>query len=371
MNKYSSKLLYQIALTQINGVGDILARNLLEQIGDEEAIFKSSARELIAIKNFSNSLAKEILNPEVLRKAEKEVEFVIKNNIKTYYFNDSDYPSRLKECPDSPILLYYKGNADLNEKKVISIVGTRKSNSYGHDFCNQFIEELSDLYPDLLIVSGLAYGIDIEAHKSALKHSLPTIGVLAHGLDRIYPSAHRNTAISMLDKGGLLTEFISKTEPDKFNFVRRNRIVAGLSDAVIVVQSGNKGGSLITADMANSYNREVFAVPGRITDKESVGCNNFIEQNKAILLQSADSFIKQMQWDVMKSSKPKQQKLFLNLTSEEQLIYDLLQSEDFLHIDILSMQTGIQLSSLSSILLMMEMNGVLKAIPGRNYQLIK
>ncbi|SHG34121.1 DNA-processing protein DprA [Dysgonomonas macrotermitis] len=369
MNDYSAKLLYRIALTQINGVGDILARNLLDEIGDEEAIFKSTKKELMSIKNFSVHLAQEILNPEVLRKAEKELEFVNKNNIQTFFYMDEDYPYRLKECADAPILLYYKGKADLNARKIISIVGTRKSSSYGTDFCDRFIEDIASVFPDILIVSGLAYGIDIQSHRAAVKENISTVGVLAHGLDRIYPAVHRKTAVEMLEKGGLLTEFISETEPDKFNFVKRNRIVAGMSDATIVVQTDMKGGSLITADLANSYDREVFSVPGRVTDRDSAGCNMLIEQNKAILLQSAESFIKHMQWDLKSKIQPKQQELFLDLTKEEQAIFDLLSGEDSLHVNFLSAQTSITLSSLLSTLLLMEMKGLVRAVPGGNYQL--
>lgn len=371
MEKYTENLLYKIALTQINGVGDILARQLLECIGDEEAIFRSSLKDLMNVRNIASHLAKEILNPDVLRKAEQELNFVIRNNLQTFYFKDQDYPYRLKECADAPILLYYKGTGDLNAKKIVSIVGTRKSNNYGNDFCEQFISDLSILKSDLLIVSGLAYGIDIHAHSASLRHNVPTIGVIAHGLDRIYPSSHRDKAAEMVKNGGLLTEFVSKTEPDKFNFIRRNRIIAGLADATIVVQSDKKGGSLVTADIANSYDREVFAVPGRITDKESVGCNDLIQQNKAILLQSAESFLNFMQWGSVNKIEEKQQTLLFDLNNEEQVIYDILVESESLHIDIISQKTGIKTSILSSILFMMEMNGVLRACPGNSYELIK
>lgn len=366
-----TKLLYQIALTQIDGVGDILARNLIDTIGDPEEIFRSTKKSLIAIKGISTYLADAILNPQALKNAEKELLFVEKNNIQTFFYTNDSYAYRLKECADAPILLYYKGKADLNTAKIISIVGTRKSTNYGNDFCDCFLEELSSAFPDILVVSGLAYGIDINAHKSALKHNLATVGVLAHGLDRIYPSGHRKTAIDMLEKGGLLTEFPSGTEADRFNFVRRNRIVAGMSDATIVVQSDNKGGSLITAEMANSYNREVFALPGRITDKESAGCNMLIEDNRAIILRSADSFIKHMQWDVNKQiSKPKQRQLFLDLSNDEQVVYDLLAANDSLHINLIAGQIKMSIPNLSSILLTMEMKGIVRTMPGGSYQLL-
>ena len=367
----SNKLLYRIALTQIEGVGDILARNLMEAVGDEETIFKSSKKALTTVRGISDNLANAILNSNVLLKAEKELEFIAKNKIQTFFFADDNYPYRLKECVDSPLLLYFKGNADLNSKKIVSIVGTRKSTDYGNKFCTQFVEELFSMFPDLLIVSGLAYGIDIQAHQSALKSNLNTVGVLAHGLDRIYPSSHRKTAVEMLDNGGLLTEFISKTEPDKFNFVRRNRIVAGMADAVVVVQSDIKGGSLITADLANSYNKDVFALPGRTTDKESMGCNYLIQQNKAALLQSTESFVQFMQWDVIsKKVKPKQTVLFLDLNEEEQKVYDLLTNNGSLHINSLANELRKPMSSLLSTLLNLEIKNLVKPTPGGFYKLM-
>lgn len=370
MNNNTTKLFYQIALTQINGVGDVLARNLLDEIGDEERIFKSSRKELMSIPNFSTHLANEILNPEVLRKAEKELDFITKNNIRTFFYKDQNYPYRLKECIDAPILFYYKGNTNLDNAKVISIVGTRKSNGYGNDFCDRFLEDIASSFPDALIVSGLAYGIDIQSHKSAIRVGLPTVGVLAHGLDRIYPSVHRQIAINMLDNGGLLTEFVSMTEPDKYNFVKRNRIVAGLADATVVVQSDMKGGSLITADLACSYDRDVFALPGRITDKESGGCNMLIEQNKAVMLLSAEQFIQYMQWDVKNKVQPRQQELFLDLSPDQQAVYDLLLENDSLHINVLSMQSNMPLTSLLPLLLMMEIKGIIRTLPGNNYELV-
>jgi len=369
----SSKLFYQIALTQINGVGDIIARNLLEIFQDEEAVFKTNRKTLSSIKGLPSKLIDEILNPEVLKKAEAELAFIEKNKINAYFINNEDYPIRLKECTDAPILLYFKGEANFNPSKVIGIVGTRKSTDYGQSFCDSFLEEISLYYPDTLIMSGLAYGIDIHAHKSALKYNLPTIGVLAHGLDRIYPAVHRKTAVEMLNDGGLITEFPSKTEPDKFNFVRRNRIIAGMSDAIIVVESDVKGGSLITADIANSYNRDVFAVPGRMIDPFSQGCNKLISQNKAAIFESTSEFIELMGWDKKaKTTKnnPQQQSLFLDLTNDEQLIYDLLTKSEFLHVNELSAKSQIPVSSLFFNLLEMEMKGLIKPLPGGQYKVI-
>lgn len=373
MADIESNLLYQIALTQIKGVGDSLARNLISIIGNEELIFKSTKKELKTIKGISDKIADQILDKEVFFKAEKELTFVLKNKIKVYYFRSEEYPYRLKECIDSPILFYFKGRTNLDATKIISIVGTRKSTEYGNTFCGKFLEELSQHIPDLLVVSGLAYGIDINAHRSALTNALPTVGVLAHGLDTIYPAVHRKTAVDMLANGGLLSEFCSGTDPDKFNFVKRNRIVAGLSDVTIVVESDKKGGSLITADIADSYNRQVFAVPGRIFDKESVGCNMLIEQNKAILLNSVDNFMKHMQWDI-DYSEPKKKNaeplLFPLLNEKEEAIFNLLRSQNNpIHFNILTNQLSIQASLLTATLVEMEMKGIIISKPGNLYQL--
>jgi len=365
-----SEVLYQIALTKIKGVGDIIARNLLEIFGSEERIFKTSRKEFTSIKGFPSKLIEEIHNPKVLEEAEKEMEFVIKNKINTHFILSEDYPRRLKECADAPILLYSKGDFDFNAAKVVSIIGTRKSTNYGNNFCDSFLEELASYYPDVLIISGLAYGIDINAHKAALKNRLATIGILAHGLDRIYPSSHRKTAIEMLENGGLLTEFPSMTEPDKFNFVKRNRIIAGMADAVIVVESDIKGGSLITADIANSYNRDVFAVPGRVTDNLSKGCNKLIADNKAALLVSAEQFIEQMGWNSSKNAiKPRQQVLFPDLSPDEQAIYDLLALEENIHVNDLSAKAEIPVSQLFYMLLEMEMKGIIEPLPGGQYKI--
>ena len=369
MTASSDKRLYQIALTMVPGIGDITARNLLQVVGDEEKIFKSDKSYLINKVGLSVKLANEILNPEVLSKAEKEFSFIEKNSIFTYFINEDSYPNRLRECADAPVLIYYKGNFDFNVNKIISIVGTRQSTSYGNHFCDSFLEGISKALPGTLIISGLAYGIDIHAHRAALKHNLPTIGVLAHGLDIIYPSVHRQSAIEMVNNGGLLTEFTSETEPERHNFVRRNRIVAGMADAVIVVESDEKGGSLITAEIANSYCKDVFAVPGKMTDKYSKGCNKLIASHKADLFKSTEYFLQQMGWDEPEKQKKnpvKQQELFTILTAEEQSIVDKL-TEDGLHIDQLSRVLNIPAYQLFTTLLEMEMKGIIKNTPGNLY----
>lgn len=373
MNVSTDKLLYQIALTKIPGVGDITARNLLSIVGDEEEIFKSNRQSLSKIQGVSSKLVDEILNPEVLRNAERELFFVEKNNISTFFISDKGYPNRLRECADAPVLLYFKGNVNFNADKIVSIVGTRNSTNYGNSFCESFVEELSSISSDILIISGLAYGIDIQAHKSALKYKLPTIGVLAHGLDRIYPSSHRQTAKEMIEHGGVLTEFPSNTDPDRFNFVRRNRIVAGMADAVIVVESDEKGGSLITAEIANSYCKDVFAVPGRIGDKYSRGCNKLIASHKADLFQSTEYFLDQMGWD-RGSQKGKrksiQKELFIELSDEEQQIVNKLTDKKTLHIDQLTLELNVPSYQLFTTLLDLEMKGVIRNLPGNLYTLI-
>ena len=367
MESSSDKLLYRIALTNIKWVGNITARNLLNAVGDEEKLFTVGRKELLKIEGISPRLAEEILNPDVLKKSEKELRFIEKNNLKTFFISDEDYPVRLRECTDAPVLLYHKGNANLNAEKIISIVGTRNATDYGLNFCDNLLKKLSSQFPDLLVVSGLAYGIDILAHRSALKYNLPTVGVLAHGLDRIYPQVHRNTAIEMLHNGGLLSDFRSGTEPERYNFVSRNRIVAGLADAVIVVESAEKGGSLITAELANSYCKDVFAVPGKISDRSSSGCNKLIASHKADLLLSPEYFIHQMGWDETKKAKknePKQQELFVSLNDDEQLIINTLKKQGNIHVDQLAFETEMAVFQLLPILLEMELRGIIRNIPG-------
>ena len=372
LNKLSNNSIYQIALTCIKGVGVAHARNLMEAMGDEESVFKGDIARLSSIPGISKRLISEIRSPEVLRKSEKELLFMENNKIDFHFFTDNSYPQRLTNCVDAPLVLYSKGKSSFNSDKVISIVGTRNSTKYGQDFCNEFIKEISSKIPNIQIVSGLAYGVDIGAHRAALKNNISTVAVLAHGLDRIYPHLHRQTAIEMIEDGALLTEFKSETNPDKHNFVRRNRIVAGMSDAVIVVESPLKGGSLITADIANSYFRDVFALPGRIKDKMSTGCNKLISDNKAVLLQNTDHFISSMGWDDDKIDKkvPKQQELFLELNGEEEKIFNALQQNNSMHVNALSIELNISVTELFMTLLELEMKNIIEALPGGMYQLV-
>ena len=347
------------------------ARNLMEVIGDEEAIFKEDARKLESIPRITRRLIQEIRDPEVLRRAEKELEFVMKNHLQLLFYTDALYPQRLMQCIDAPVLLYAKGNTDFNREKVISIVGTRNETRYGQEFCREFIRDLAVRFPKIQIISGLAYGIDIHTHRAALQNGLSTVAVLGHGLDRIYPAMHRQTAVEMLQEGALLTEFPSHTNPDRHNFVKRNRIVAGMSDAVVVVESGDKGGSLTTADIANSYFREVFAVPGRINDKMSSGCNRLISDNKALLLQHADDLMTHMGWAVeSKEREPKQQELFTDLSPEEEKVCHALNATGSMQVNALAIALNIPVTELFMTLLELEMKNVVLSLPGGMYKLV-
>lgn len=368
----TDKSIYQIALTQIKGVGISHARALMEAVGDEEAIFRGDIRLLESIPRISQRLIREIRNPEVLRRADQELRFVEKNSLRLLFYTDPDYPQRLTQCIDAPLLLYARGNTDFNHARTISIVGTRNSTRYGEEFCREFVAQLAKKTPGLQIISGLAYGIDICAHRESLRHEISTVAVLAHGLDRIYPYVHRQTAIDMLRNGAVLTEFPSGTNPDRHNFVKRNRIVAGMADAVIVMESGEKGGSLTTADMANSYFREVFALPGRVSDRMSSGCNRLIAENNAILLRDMDSFLTHMGWDEKETKKetPKQTELFDDLTEEEQKIIHNLEENGPMHVNTLSIELDIPVSELFMILLELEVKNRVISLPGGMYRLI-
>jgi DNA processing protein len=354
----------------INGIGDIMGRQLLQSLGNAEAVFTEKPQTLERIPGIGRLLAGEIRQPDVLRRAEKELTFIEKNKIKCFFLTDDDYPERLRECPDAPLLLYSKGNINLQAKRIVSIVGTRKSSAYGKEQTEKLIIYLAEALPDILIVSGLAYGIDIIAHRSALKNQLSTVAVLAHGLDRIYPQAHRQTAVEMLENGGLLTDFPSNTNPDKPNFIKRNRIIAGLSDATLIIESANKGGSLITADMAFSYSRDVFAFPGRATDAFSEGCNRIIRQNKAGLITCANDLIEAMSWDLpeKKAPIPIQTELFLHENEDINRICAILKEKKELHINELTVELDMPVFKLSPLLFEMEMEGIIKAIPGNRYR---
>lgn len=364
-------LIYKIGITLIDGVGDINAKNLISYCGSAEAVFKEKKARLMKIPGIGSVTASAVVNQKVLSRAEEEVKFITRHKIAPLFFTDENYPKRLKHCADGPVMLYYKGTANLNETRILSIVGTRNATDYGKKNCEVLVKGLA-AHP-ILIVSGLAYGIDICAHKAALENDMSTIGVIAHGLDRIYPPVHRSTAQKMVGKGGLLTDFISKTNPDKENFPKRNRIVAGIADATVVIESGKEGGSLITADIANSYNRDVFAFPGRVDDNYSEGCNFFIRTNRATLVRSAEDILYSMGWEEKESSKveklKRQKELFVELSPEEKTVVDYLQNNVRVNIDDLSCNTNLSMGRLSSVLLTLEFSGLIKSLPGKMYEL--
>ena len=362
-----------LALTRIPGLGHITVYNLIKAVGSAVEIFNNRKKLPELIPGATTKLVQALNCPEAFHRAEKELLYAEKNQIQCITITDENYPVRLRECNDAPVALFYRGNVPLNALHIVSIVGTRHSTAYGMDLCNNFIADLSQLLPDTLIVSGLAYGIDIIAHRAALQNNLNTVGVLAHGLDRIYPSVHRNTAIKMMEQGGLLTEFMSETNPDRQNFVKRNRIVAGMADATIVVESAAKGGALITAELAESYHRDCFAFPGRTSDEFSTGCNELIRNNRASLITSAKDFIQAMNWDtnLEKRQKNIQRELFLNLSNEEEAIVQILQqSPEGLQINTLVIRTNIPINRMSALLFELEMKGIVKALAGSIYRMI-
>mgnify|MGYP005848657539 CR=1 FL=1 len=358
----------KIALGLIPRIGDISARKLVSHLGSVEAVFSESYRNLVKIPGIGSGMAKYIAEKSYLDAADKEAEFVRKNNIKTYFYLDNDYPYRLKQCEDSPVVFFLRGNCDLNCRKILSVVGTRSATTRGREICEKIISRLSEGHHDLVIVSGLAYGIDITAHKAALANNLKTIAVLGHGFKTIYPSIHWPVANSIAENGGLLTDFASDTLPERNNFLRRNRIIAGMSDATLVIESGIKGGALLTADMANSYNRDVFAVPGRPDDQWSAGCNNLIKYNKANMVESSEDIEYFLDWKPEKSKQPYQQSLFSGLNETEQKIFDILSGEGEMTIDTLCRNLGMPVNKLSSSLLQMELMGIVKCLPGNVYR---
>jgi DNA processing protein len=361
-------LFYLLALQRVEGVGDIMAKKLLNLCGSAEAVFKTKTSQLAGIDGVGSMLLKNLKDEAVFDKANKELEFIHSNNINVVYFQDDYYPDKLKHCFDAPVLLFTSGNINLKNRKIISIVGTRQITSYGTEFCKKLIEDLVPLDP--IIVSGFAYGVDIVAHQLAMENNLQTIGVVAHGLNQIYPKPHKKYVAKMEQNGGFMTEFWSTSNPDKENFVRRNRIVAGMSEATIVIESADRGGSLITANMANDYNRDVFAVPGRTTDKYSTGCNNLIKTQKANVLTGAADLIYILNWDIQKEVKPVQKQLFVSLDNEEQKIYDYLLKTGKELMDIIALECEFPIYKISGMLLNMELKGVIRPLPGKLFEAI-
>lgn len=363
-----TELFYLLALQRVEGVGDIIAKKLLAHFGHAESVFKAKSSQLAAIDGIGSVLLKNVKDQSVFAKAESELQFIVSNQIRVTSFQDADYPERLKHCFDSPLLLFSSGNIDLKNRKTISIVGTRQITAYGIEFCRKLIEDLAPLNP--VIVSGFAYGVDIVAHQLAMENNLQTIGVLAHGLNQIYPKVHKKYVAKMEKNGGFMTEFWSSSNPDKENFVRRNRIVAGMTEATIVIESAERGGSLITANMANDYNRDVFAVPGRVTDKYSQGCNTLIKTQKANVLTSAADLIYMLNWDLEKTTKPVQKQLFVVLDDDEQKIYDYLLQSGKEVLDTIALECDFPIYKISGILLNMELKGVIRPLPGKLFEAI-
>jgi DNA processing protein len=360
--------LHQIALTFLKTIGPASARSLLSYFGDAEAVFKAPAGKILKVPGIGEKRVSTLNFDEALQKAEDELKFIAKHAIDVIFFTDARYPKRLKNCVDAPVLLYSKGNADLNNKRVVSIVGTRNATEYGKDLCRQLIEDLKQY--DVLVLSGLALGIDVAAHKECLKHNIPTIGVVGHGLDRLYPAANRATAEKMQQNGGLLSEYPSGTIPDRENFPQRNRIVAGMADATVVIEAGIKGGALITAEIANSYNRDVFAFPGRVEDVYSEGCNFLIRHNKAALLTCAADLAYSMGWERSEESKPVEQFMLpFDLSADEQIIFNVIQQHKTpVAIDDLSLKINMPMSQIAMGLLNMEMQGYIRSLPGKTYK---
>ncbi|MBE7170031.1 MAG: DNA-protecting protein DprA [Williamsia sp.] len=361
-------LLYRIALTLVPGIGPIQARMLLQSFGEAGLIFQAKKSTLEKTEGIGSIRAANIKQFTDFKRAEKEMGFLDKYGIKPLSISDPAYPQRLLNCYDPPVLLYFKGNLNINAVKIIAVIGTRSNSAYGKQVTETLLNELVPF--QVMVVSGLAYGIDALSHRAALKNGLPTIGVLAHGLDTIYPYQHYALAREMTQQGGLLTEFISATKPDRHHFPMRNRIVAGMSDAVIVIETGVKGGSMITADLANSYNKDVFAFPGKTTDPKSAGCNYLIKTNRAMLLTDAQQLIETMGWERKKTAgKSTQKELFIQLSEEEKTVVAILQSKDAVAIDELNYRSNLSSSKVAAAILNLELQGVVMVLPGKIYRL--
>jgi DNA processing protein len=359
---------YKIALGLVPGIGGITARKILAFTGSAEAVFSVSKKTLLGIPGVGDLLADRIGSKGIIDQASRELEFIHKKGINCLFYGEDGYPERLLDCYDAPMLLFTLGKVNLNGGRMISVVGTRRPGSYGLDMCKCLIRDLASLDKDLVIVSGLAYGIDHCAHKAALDMGLDTVAVLGHGLKYMYPAMHRQVAVKITEQGALMTDFTSDQKPERNNFIRRNRIIAGLSDATIVVQSGYKGGALITADLANSYHRDVFTVPGRIGDPASAGCNHLIKTHKAALIEGAGDVAYLLGWDPdPPAKKEKQGDLFQGLSEEEVQIIKILRSESHVSIDRLSLKCNIPVSRISGILLNLELTGLIKCLPGDVY----
>jgi DNA processing protein len=364
-----NELRYTLALQRIPNLGDTSAKKLLHHIGSAEGIFKEKKNTLLKIEGIGAFKLRNLSEISVMDEVEEELQFISRNNIEYVYFKDSKYPDRLKHCLDGPIIYFQQGNIDIKNKHIISVVGTRKVTNYGRDFCEKLIEELAPLNP--VIVSGFAYGVDITAQKAAMHHGLQTIACMAHGFTEVYPKTHKKYVSQVEQNGGFISEFWSNDAFDRTNFLKRNRIIAGMSEATIVIESAEKGGSLVTADIANSYNREVFAVPGRTIDSQSEGCNHLIKTQQAHLLENAADIVYMLGWKLDKQKiKQHQTQLFVALTEEEKVIWRYLKEKDKELLDIISIDCKMPTYKLVSVLLAMELKGVIRPLPGKLFQVV-
>ena len=370
------EIYYTLALSRMTGINLQTALHLYQQLGGAQAVYEHRDDICDVIPDCSPRLVASLKDwSSALQRAAAEMEYMQQHSIRPLCLDSDDYPARLRECPDAPLVLYYKGNCDLNQTKIVSIVGTRQMTVYGQDLIRHFVCDLKRHCSNVLIVSGLAYGVDICAHREALANGYETVGVLAHGLDQIYPYRHHETAAEMVNHGGLLTEFMTQTNADKPNFVRRNRIVAGMADATVLVESAAKGGGLITCEIAQSYDRSVFAFPGNVGSEFSKGCNNMIRDNVAGLISNANDFVVAMGWQDEALRKQAmadgiERNLFPDLSPEEQKVVSLLQHTNNLQLNILSVKTGIPIGQLTALLFQLEMKGVVKPLAGGTYHLL-
>lgn len=365
------ELKYMLALTMIPSIGPQIARKLIAYTGSAASVFREKKNTLRKIPGIGETLAERMVSGNLIRKAEEELDFCSKHDIQLTEFHSAQFPARLKNCVDAPLILFYRGEYCFNSSRIIAMVGTRRASSYGIEICNGLVEEISEAYPECVIVSGLAYGIDYHSHLAAVKNNLRTIGVLGHGLHTLYPSQHKNLALKIIDRGCLCTDFTSDMNPERNNFIKRNRIIAGLSDATLVIESGIKGGALITADIAGSYNRDVFSFPGRAGDERSSGCNALIKHHKAGLIEGLKDLEYFMGWERgNESPAPRQKILFAELTQEEELVVTALRDEEKISLDSLSLKLNWPVSRLSSVLLNLEFEGIIRVYPGNYYRLV-